>query len=521
LTSLSRPTAKEVKRPYRPRLADVLGPGLITGASDDDPSGIATYSQAGAQFGLSLIWTLLLTYPLMCAIQMISAQIGRATGMGLAGNMRKHYPLALLYGLVGLLLLANVINIGADLGAMGAALRLLLPGPQWLYIAALAALTIVLEVFTRYARYASVLRWLTLSLFAYVGTVFVVGVPWSRVAADPVVPHIQGTGSYLTVVVAVFGTTISSYLFFWQAAAEVEDQREDPAADALLKAPRQAPRQLARIQLDTIVGMGLSNLIALFIVLTTAATLNAHGVANIETSSQAAEALRPIAGEFAFTIFALGIVGTGLLAVPVLAGSAAQWPGRSVQMASGLGPTRRPGAGILSGDRRRHAGRRSHELFAARSDQGALLERRHQWRRRRSDPGDDHAHGLASKGHGRVRPWAMAQRTWVARDRCDGDRRDSNVSHMGRLNVGWEKFFPPCADLQTVTDEHGASWRHPIRAQTHFGGRHAQQLFSRSSAHFGFSGSLLHSGRSDQRFCCGRRSQCAGARAGSGSLDRR
>jgi NRAMP (natural resistance-associated macrophage protein)-like metal ion transporter len=336
LTSLSRPTAKEVKRPYRPRLADVLGPGLITGASDDDPSGIATYSQAGAQFGLSLIWTLLLTYPLMCAIQMISAQIGRVTGMGLAGNMRKHYPLALLYGLVGLLLLANVINIGADLGAMGAALRLLLPGPQWLYIAALAALTIVLEVFTRYARYASVLRWLTLSLFAYVGTVFVVGVPWSRVAANLVVPHIQWTGSYLTVVVAVFGTTISSYLFFWQAAAEVEDQREDPAADALLKAPRQAPRQLARIQLDTIVGMGLSNLIALFIVLTTAATLNAHGVANIETSSQAAEALRPIAGEFAFTIFALGIVGTGLLAVPVLAGSAAYGLGEAFKWRVGL-----------------------------------------------------------------------------------------------------------------------------------------------------------------------------------------
>jgi Mn2+/Fe2+ NRAMP family transporter len=333
LTSLSRPTAKEVKRPYRPRLADVLGPGLITGASDDDPSGIATYSQAGAQFGLSLIWTLLLTYPLMCAIQMISAQIGRATGMGLAGNMRKHYPLALLYGLVGLLLLANVINIGADLGAMAAALRLLLPGPQWLYIAALAALTIALEVFTRYA---SVLRWLTLSLFAYVGTVFVVGVPWSRVAADPVVPHIQGTGSYLTVVVAVFGTTISPYLFFWQAAAEVEDQREDPAADALLKAPRQAPRQLARIQLDTIVGTGLPNLIALFIVLTTAATLNAHGVANIETSSQAAEALRPIAGEFAFTIFALGIVGTGLLAVPVLAGSAAYGLGEAFKWRVGL-----------------------------------------------------------------------------------------------------------------------------------------------------------------------------------------
>jgi NRAMP (natural resistance-associated macrophage protein)-like metal ion transporter len=340
LTSLSHPTADEDKDANRSKLADVLGPGLITGASDDDPSGIATYSQAGAQFGLSLIWTLLLTYPLMCAIQMISAQIGRVTGRGLAGNMRRHYPLAMLYALVGLLVLANVINIGADLGAMAAALHLLLPGPQWLYVAAFAALTIAMEIFMRYARYALVLRWLTLSLFAYVGTVFVVGVPWSRVAVNLVVPHIEWTGSYLTVVVAVFGTTISPYLFFWQAAEEVENQKEDPAAEALLKAPQQAPRQLARIQLDTIVGMGVSNLIALFIVLTTAATLNAHGVTNIETSSQAAEALRPIAGEFAFTIFALGIVGTGLLAVPVVAGSAAYGLGEAFKWRVGL--ARRP-----------------------------------------------------------------------------------------------------------------------------------------------------------------------------------
>src|SRR6516165_9855114 len=244
----------EIKEPDRPKLTDVLGPGLITGASDDDPSGIATYSQAGAQFGYGLIWTLLLTYPLMCAIQMVSAQIGRVTGKGLAGNMRLHYPLPLLYSLVGLLVVANVINLGADLGAMAAAARLLVPGPSWLYIAAFALLTVTLEVYMRYARYASVLRWLTISLFAYVATVFVVGVPWDQVAFHLVVPHIEWTASYFTVVVAVFGTTISPYLFFWQAAEEVEEEREDPAAKPLIKAPRQAPRELSRIQLDTLVG---------------------------------------------------------------------------------------------------------------------------------------------------------------------------------------------------------------------------------------------------------------------------
>ena len=336
-----RPSPEEIKQPDRPKLRDVLGPGLITGASDDDPSGIATYSQAGAQFGYSLGWTLLLTYPLMCAIQMTSAQIGRVTGRGLAGNMRRHYPAPLLYVLIGLLIVANTINIGADLGAMAAALRLLVSGPTLLYVAAFAAVTVLLEVFMRYARYASVLRWLTLSLFAYVGTVFAVGVPWMTVARNLVLPHLEFSGSYLTVVVAIFGTTISPYLFFWQAGEEVEGEKEDPAAHPLVEAPRQAPRALARIQLDTIVGMGFSNIIALFIMLTTAATLNAHGVKDIQTSSQAAEALRPIAGDFAFAIFALGIIGTGLLALPVLAGSAAYAVGEALKWRVGL--TQRPG----------------------------------------------------------------------------------------------------------------------------------------------------------------------------------
>ena len=341
VTVEAKPAPDEIKQPDRPKLRDILGPGLITGASDDDPSGIATYSQAGAQFGYALGWTLLLTYPLMCAIQMISAKIGRVTGRGLAGNMRRHYPAPLLYLLVGLLVLANTINIGADLGAMAAALRLLLPGPMVLYVAGFGAVTVFLEVFMRYSRYASVLRWLTLSLFAYVGTVFVVGVPWATVARDLVFPHIEFSGAYLTVVVAVFGTTISPYLFFWQAAEEVEEEKEDPDARPLVQAPGQAPREMARIQIDTLVGMGLSNIVALFIILTTAATLNAHGVKDIQTSSQAAEALRPIAGQFAFTIFALGIIGTGLLALPVLAGSAAYAVGEALAWRVGL--SQRPG----------------------------------------------------------------------------------------------------------------------------------------------------------------------------------
>ena len=335
------PPSEAIKQPEWPKLRDIMGPGLITGASDDDPSGIATYSQAGAQYAYSMGWTLLLTYPLMVAIQLISAQVGRVTGRGLAGNLRKRYPTWLLYPLVALLVVANTINLGADLGAMAAALRLLVEGPMVVYIAGFAVAIALAEIFIRYSRYAAVLRWLTLSLFAYVGTVFVVGVPWPTVAKNLVLPHIDFSGDYFTVVVAVFGTTISPYLFFWQAGEEVEDQKEDSLAKPLIKAPEQAPVQMARMRIDTLVGMGFSNLIALFIMLTTAATLNAHGITDIQTSSQAAEALRPIAGRFAFTIFALGIIGTGLLAVPVLAGSAAYAVGESLGWRVGL--AQRPG----------------------------------------------------------------------------------------------------------------------------------------------------------------------------------
>jgi Mn2+/Fe2+ NRAMP family transporter len=326
----------EVKQPDRPRLIDIMGPGLITGASDDDPSGIATYSQAGAQFGTGMGWTLLFSYPLMCAIQQISAQIGRVTGHGLAGNMRRHYPAPLLYGLVSLLLLANTINLGADLGAMAAALQLLVPGPLLLYVALFGTVTLLLEIFVRYSRYVSVLRWLTLALFAYVATVFTVHVPWSRVAIDLAWPRFALDGASLTMIVAIMGTTISPYLFFWQAGEEVEDEKESSTARPLKHAPEQAPRELRRIRLDTYVGMGLSNLVALAIMLTTAATLHAAGHTDIQTSAQAAEALRPLAGPFAFFLFAMGIVGTGMLAVPVLAGSAAYAVGEALQWPVGL-----------------------------------------------------------------------------------------------------------------------------------------------------------------------------------------
>jgi NRAMP (natural resistance-associated macrophage protein)-like metal ion transporter len=334
--ALDKRSSSDVKQPERPKLLEIMGPGLITGASDDDPSGIATYSQAGAQFGVNLGWTLMLTFPLMCAIQQISAQIGRVTGQGLGGNLRKNYPAWALYSMVGLLLIANTINLGADLGAMAAALKLLIDGPTVLYIAGFGLLTVLLEIFVRYSRYVSILKWLSLSLFAYVATLFAVHVNWLDVGYHLFVPDISMKGSYITVVVAVFGTTISPYLFFWQAGEEVEEEKENPLAHPLKKAPKEAPRELARIRLDTWLGMGFSNLIALCIVLTTAATLNVHGITNIETSSQAAEALRPIAGRFAFSIFALGIIGTGLLALPVLAGSAAYALGEALRWPVGL-----------------------------------------------------------------------------------------------------------------------------------------------------------------------------------------
>jgi NRAMP (natural resistance-associated macrophage protein)-like metal ion transporter len=334
---MSDPSADPESTSKKTGLLATLGPGLITGASDDDPSGIATYSQAGAQFGYDLGWTLLFSWPLMCAIQEISARIGRVTGRGLAGNLKKYFPRWILYALVVLLVVANTINLGADLGAMGAALKLLIPGDQVQYAAAFGALSLILEVFVQYHRYASVLKWMTFSLFAYFGVAALSHVPWLDVGRHLVLPNIAFRGDYLTVVVAVLGTTISPYLFFWQASEEVEDLRGKPGAKPLDRDPDQAKSEFGRIRWDTYIGMGLSNLVALAIMISAAATLNVHGVTNIQTSSDAAKALEPIAGQFAFLIFALGIIGTGLLAVPVLAGSAAYAVGETFGFHVGLG----------------------------------------------------------------------------------------------------------------------------------------------------------------------------------------
>ncbi|MDI1365295.1 MAG: divalent metal cation transporter [bacterium] len=299
-----------------------LGPGLVTGAADDDPSGIGTHSQIGAEFGYGLAWTFVLSFPLLAVIQQVAAEIGRVSGGGIARNLRRHYPRPLLIGVVLLLLVANIINLGADLSAMGAALALLTGGNGGLYTLLFGVFCIVVEVFLNYARYAAVLKWTTLSLFSYFAVVMVAGVPWGRALMALIVPEIQWNAAYATAFVAILGTTISPYLFFWQAGQEVEEQHRHHAKPLCIT-PKEAGPELRRIRIDTLVGMSFSTLVSLAIVFATAATLHAHGITTITTSAQAAEALKPIAGPFAFALFAVGIIGTGLLAVPVLAGSAA------------------------------------------------------------------------------------------------------------------------------------------------------------------------------------------------------
>jgi len=317
------PLTSQDKDPAQPSWLKQLGPGLITGAADDDPSGIATYSQSGAQFGFNLLWTVLLTYPLMVGIQAISAQIGRVSGHGLATNIRRHYPRWLLVSIVISLLIANTINIAADVAAMGEAAALLVPGPAHWYAAAAGLISVVLQVWIPYQRYVRVLKWLTLALLAYVVSALSLSLPWLKILHAMVLPQLSMDSSYITTVVAVFGTTISPYLFFWQASQEVEELRADPDAQPLKRAISQARHHLGRITTDTRIGMAFSNLVAMFIMVASAATVGTHGVTQIESAAQAASALRPVAGDFAFTIFAAGIIGTGLLAVPVLAGSAA------------------------------------------------------------------------------------------------------------------------------------------------------------------------------------------------------
>lgn len=304
----------------RKSLARQIGPGIITGAADDDPSGIATYSQAGAQVGFGLLWTMLLTYPLMTAIQLISADIGRVTGHGLAHNIRRVLPRWAALLLVGLLFFANTINIGADLAAMGAAGHLVTGWNDHSFTVAFAFASLLLQLFVGYRRYAAFLKWLTLGLLAYVGVLFVVHVEWGGVLKGLFVPDIQGRDS-LKLIVAVLGTTISPYLFFWQSSQEVEEVLADQKAKPLNRAPEQAGEAQRQIALDTFAGMAISNLVALAIMICTAATLHAQGKREIATAADAAKALQPIAGDFAFALFSLGIIGTGLLAIPVLAGS--------------------------------------------------------------------------------------------------------------------------------------------------------------------------------------------------------
>ena len=344
-------SAAKTKPSYAAEILRRLGPGLITGAADDDPSGIATYSQVGAQFGYGMLWTMLFSFPMMTAIQEISARIGRVSGLGIAGNIRRHYPRPFLYGIVLLLLVANIFNIGADIGAMGAAAALVCPGPLALFIILAGGTCLGLQILIPYTRYVKYLKWLTLSLFAYVVTSLILHEPRWPAIRSTFLPNISLHAGYLTALIAILGTTISPYLFFWQASEEVEDVRLNSKEQPLKNSPEQAPSQLQRIRFDTVVGMAFSNVVAFFIILTAASTLYSHGLHDIQTADQAARALAPLAGRFAFSIFALGIVGTGLLAVPVLAGSAAyavsevfRWPaslqkkpGRAVRFYATIG----------------------------------------------------------------------------------------------------------------------------------------------------------------------------------------
>lgn len=300
-----------------------LGAGFVTGAADDDPSGVATYSQVGAKFGYALLWIVFLTIPLMIAIQMVSARVGRVTGRGLADNLSRNFPRWAVWSLVTLLIVANVINIGADIAAMGSAIQLLAGGPAVAYGLVLAVISTALQVFVPFNKYSPLLKVLALSLFSYVATVLVVKVPWGEVLKSTVLPHVQWNAAYLTAIVAVLGTTISPYLFCWQAAQEVEEIRESDEREPLKHADEQAPDALKRIAMDTSVGMIFSNLVAFFMIVTAAAVLHAHGKTDIQSTADAAQALKPAAGRLAFSLFSLGIVSTGMLAVPVLAGATA------------------------------------------------------------------------------------------------------------------------------------------------------------------------------------------------------
>jgi len=331
---LSKPSRRS-RRETLPAFLRHVGPGVVTGAADDDPSGIATYTQAGAQFGTGVLWTVFLTLPFMVAIQLVSARIGRQSGRGIAANLRRHTPRYFVLSIVGLLLVANTINIAADVAAMGEAMQLVVGGGAHFHSVAFGALTLLLQVFVPYRRLAPILKWLTLTLFVYVAAAFSIHVPWSKVLHDLLVPHADTTSAFWMMIVAVFGTTISPYLFFWQASQEVEEMRLRGVV-ARGDSGTTTRRAVRRMRFDTIVGMVFSNGIAFFVMLTGAVVLHAGGITDVQSAAQAAQALRPLAGEFAFALFAAGIIATGLLALPVLASSAAYAVAEAMDWPEGL-----------------------------------------------------------------------------------------------------------------------------------------------------------------------------------------
>ncbi|MGB6898283.1 MAG: divalent metal cation transporter, partial [Candidatus Acidiferrum sp.] len=324
--SRHKPPGKVAKNSKRPgslrRFFAVLGPGIITGAADDDPSGISTYSVAGAAYGYATLWIALLTFPLMSAVQLMCARLGMVTGQGLAATVRENYPRWVLWGACSILVIANVINIGADLGGMAEATQLVTGIRPSLWIPFYALLILGLLMWTSYKLIARIFKWMTVVLFAYVLTSFFAHADWKQALVATLVPHMEWSREFLAVLVGILGTTISPYLFFWQAAEEVEEDRAK-GQTTLAQRKGSTAKELRDARADTLTGMFFSNFIMYFIILTTAATLHAHGQTHITTARQAAEALRPLAGKGAFLLFTLGLIGTGMLGVPVLVGSSA------------------------------------------------------------------------------------------------------------------------------------------------------------------------------------------------------
>jgi NRAMP (natural resistance-associated macrophage protein)-like metal ion transporter len=410
-----------------------VGPGLITGVADDDPSGIATYSQAGAQFGLNMLWTMPLAYPLMAAIQSMCARIGRVTGKGLAANIKASFPPIVLKSVVLLLLIANTLNIAADVAAMGEVSELVTGFDRHLMTVVIVVGTLLLQIFVPYHRYVFFLKWLTLSLLAYAAVLFTVHVPWGEVALRTVWPKFTPNAEAATVIVGIFGTTISPYLFFWQASEEVEDMQRKKGAVPLLQDGRAAGHELRRIRWDTWSGMFYSDITAYFIILATAVTLNVAGITDINTAAEAASALRPLAGNFAFMLFALGILGVGLIGVPVLAGSAAYALSEAMGWRWGLERTGDRRARVL----RHHSGQRArrtcHSIFADQPDEGLVLERGDQRGRGRAAHGRDHSAGFQEIRDGRFHSHSVAHYPWL--DRHSGHGRGGGAddhSWLGR-----------------------------------------------------------------------------------------